>query len=61
MLIPEIEPGTVVILDNLATHRNKEAEAVLRTHGCWFLFLPRYSPDLNPPSRDIAAQCTAGQ
>ena len=48
VLIPEIEPGTVVILDNLATHRNKEAEAALRAHGCWFLFLPPYSPDLNP-------------
>lgn len=48
VLIPEIEPGTAVILDNLATHRNKEAEALLREHGCWFLFLPPYSPDLNP-------------
>ena len=38
VLIPEIEPGTVVILDNLATHRNKEAEAALRAHGCWFVF-----------------------
>jgi transposase len=41
-------PGTAVVLDNLATHRNKEAEALLRAHGCWFLFLPPYSPDLNP-------------
>lgn len=48
VLIPEIEPGTAVILDNLATHKNKEAEAALREHGCWFLFLPPYSPDLNP-------------
>ena len=48
VLIPEIEPGTAVVLDNLATHRNKEAEALLRAHGCWFLFLPPYSPDLNP-------------
>ena len=48
VLIPEIEPGTVVVLDNLATHRNKEAAKVLREHGCWFLYLPPYSPDLNP-------------
>ncbi|WP_185962222.1 transposase [Palleronia caenipelagi] len=48
VLIPEFEPVTAVILDNLATHRNKEAEALLRDHGCWFLFLPPYSPDLNP-------------
>ena len=48
VLIPEIVPGTAVILDNLATHRNKEAAAALREHGCWFLYLPPYSPDLNP-------------
>ena len=48
VLVPEIQPGTVVILDNLATHRNKEAEKTLREHGCWFLYLPPYSPDLNP-------------
>lgn len=40
VLIPEIESGTAMIIDNPATHRNKEAETLLRTHGCWFLFLP---------------------
>ena len=48
VLVPEIEPGTVVILDNLATYKNKEAAAALRAHGCRVLFLPPYSPDLNP-------------
>ncbi len=48
VLVPEIEPGTVVVLDNLATHRNVEAACALRDHGCWFLYLPPYSPDLNP-------------
>lgn len=48
VLVPEIAPGTVVVLDNLATHRNKEAAAALHAHGCWFLYLPPYSPDLNP-------------
>ncbi len=48
VLVPEIVPGTVVTLDNLATHRNKEATRALRAHGCWFLYLPPYSPDLNP-------------
>ena len=59
VLIPEIEPGTVVILDNLATHKNKEAEAALRAHGCWFLFLPPYSPDLNPLSGMRCMPCRA--
>ncbi len=43
VLIPEIKPGTAVILDNLATHRNKKAAAALKAHGCWFLYLPPYS------------------
>ena len=47
VLVPEIEPGTVVIRDNLATHSNKEAAQALRDHGCWFLYPPPYAPDLN--------------
>ena len=47
-LAPALEPGTVVILDNLSTHKNARAAAALKAHGCWFLFLPPYSPDLNP-------------
>lgn len=48
VLIPELEPGSVVILDNLATHKSEKAAGLLKAHGCWFLFLPAYSPDLNP-------------
>lgn len=48
VLVKEIPPRTVVILDNLATHYNKEAAQALKEHGCWFLYLPPYSPDLNP-------------
>lgn len=48
VLLPELEPGTVVILDNLATHKNAAAAKAMREAGCWFLFLPPYSPDLNP-------------
>jgi len=50
-LAPALEPGTVVILDNLATHKSQAAARSLRKQGCWFLFLPPYSPDLNPTSR----------
>ena len=48
VLVPELAPGTAVVLDNLATHRNAEAAAALREAGCWFLYLPPYSPDFNP-------------
>jgi transposase len=47
-LAPALAPGTVVILDNLSTHKSQRAAQALRKRGCWFLFLPPYSPDLNP-------------
>ena len=46
--MPVLAPGTVVTLDNLATHRNVAAAHALGQAGCWFLYLPPYSPDLNP-------------
>ena len=48
VLLPELELGTVVILGNLATQKSDKAAAVLKINRCWFLFLPPYSPDLNP-------------
>lgn len=47
-LAPALAPGTVVILDNLSVHKSQRAAQALRQRGCWFLFLPPYSPDLNP-------------
>jgi len=47
-LAPALEPGTVVILDNLSTHRSTRGAEALKQQKCWFLFLPPYSPDLNP-------------
>lgn len=35
-------------LDNLSTHHSPRAAKALKDRGCWFLFLPPYSPDLNP-------------
>lgn len=48
VLAPTLEPGTAVVLDNFATHKIKPAKEALEAAGCWFLFLPPYSPDLNP-------------
>lgn len=47
-LAPTLASGDVVILDNLAVHKSKKAAQCLRQKGAWFLFLPAYSPDLNP-------------
>jgi transposase len=47
-LAPTLQPGDVVILDNLSVHKSPRAAQTLRAIGCWFLPLPPYSPDLNP-------------
>jgi transposase len=47
-LAPTLQPGEVVILDNLSVHKSPRAAEILRARGAWFLFLPQYSPDLNP-------------
>lgn len=47
-LAPTLQKGDVVILDNLAAHKSAKATAILNKRGAWFLFLPPYSPDLNP-------------
>jgi transposase len=47
-LAPALSPGDVVILDNLPGHKSEKAAQLLKDRGAWFLFLPPYSPDLNP-------------
>jgi transposase len=60
-LAPTLAKGDVVILDNLAAHKSPAAEKTIRAKGAWILFLPPYSPDLNPSrwllpsSRSISA------
>jgi transposase len=47
-LIPVLKPGDVVIMDNLSSHKSIKADSMIRATGAWMLFLPPYSPDLNP-------------
>lgn len=47
-LASTLSKGEVVILDNLAVHKSAKAASILKDRGAWFLFLPAYSPDLNP-------------
>lgn len=47
-LVPELEPGQVVILDNASFHKSERTKALIEKAGCKLLFLPPYSPDLNP-------------
>jgi transposase len=48
ILVKEIRPGDLVILDNLAAHKTAGVRATLARSGINVLYLPPYSPDLNP-------------
>jgi len=48
LLVPTLKPGDVVIMDNLGSHRGKLVRQAIRQAGAKLLFLPKYSPDLNP-------------
>lgn len=48
VLGPALRPGDVVVLDNLGVHRDPRARAAIERAGASVLFLPPYSPDLNP-------------
>jgi hypothetical protein len=47
-LVPTLKPGDVVILDNLDSHKGKAVRRTIRNVGARLVFLPKYSPDLNP-------------
>lgn len=48
VLVPTLKPGDVVVMDNLGSHKSKAVRQVIRATGAKLLFLPKYSPDLNP-------------
>src|SRR5215218_5354819 len=48
VLAPELEPGDVVAMDNLSTHKVAGVKEAIRAAGASVLYLPSYSPDFNP-------------
>jgi transposase len=48
VLVPTLRPGDVVVLDNLAVHKQPEVLAAIEAVGAHLRFLPPYSPDFNP-------------
>jgi len=48
VLAPTLSSGDIVILDNLGSHKRKAARQAIRAKGAHLIFLPPYSPDLNP-------------
>ena len=47
-LIKELKPGQVVVMDNASFHRSQKTKGLIESVGCRVIFLPPYSPDLNP-------------
>jgi putative transposase len=74
LLVPTLCPGDIVIMDNLGSHKGKAVRRLIRSAGAKLIFLPKYSPDLNPieqvfaklkhllrkaAARTLQATCTA--
>jgi transposase len=48
LLAPTLKRGDIVVMENTPIHKLEESEDALEAVGAWVLFLPTYSPDLNP-------------
>jgi transposase len=48
VLAPSLEEGRIVVMDNLGAHRPKRVRELIEQRGCELLYLPSYSPELNP-------------
>lgn len=48
ILLPELPRGTTIVLDNASFHKSSQTKEIIQKAGCRLLFLPTYSPDLNP-------------
>jgi transposase len=47
-LAPKLKRGQIVVMDNLSVHKSKRVERLIEEAGATLLFLPPYSPDMNP-------------
>ena len=48
VLAPSLKAGQVVVMDNLSSHKGSRVKELVEERGCEILYLPPYSPDLNP-------------
>jgi transposase len=48
VLAPSLQPGQVVVMDNLSSHKGSRVRELVEGRGCHLVYLPPYSPDLNP-------------
>jgi transposase len=54
VIVPTLQPGDVVVLDNLTLHKQLEVQVAIEQVGASLRFLPPYSPDLNPIEQAFA-------
>jgi transposase len=48
VLAPSLSPGQIVVMDNLSSHKGPRIRELIEGRGCELMYLPPYSPDLNP-------------
>jgi transposase len=48
VLAPSLSPGQIVVMDNLSSHKSSRIRELIERIGCELIYLPPYSPDLNP-------------
>lgn len=48
VLVPELRPSDIVVMDNLSSHKGVRVRAMIEAAGATLLYLPPYSPDFNP-------------
>jgi transposase len=54
VLVPELRPGDIVVMDNLGSHKGAGVGAAIEAAGASLLYLPPYSPDFNPIEQAFA-------
>jgi transposase len=54
VLVPELKPGDIVIMDNLSSHKSPAVRTAIEAAGAELRFLPPYSPDFNPIEKAFA-------
>jgi transposase len=54
ILVPELKPGDIVIMDNLSSHKSPAVRTAIEAAGAELRFLPPYSPDFNPIEKAFA-------
>ena len=56
-LVPTLQPGDIVVMDNLPAHKGLAVREIIEAAGAELRYLPPYSPDLNPPSQSSRPIC----